>query len=330
VTRARLVLRSLAAAAAATALVASSLSCRHGGDLATLDARTLQAPVRGEAGAALPMRATYFPPTAPRAGRRDVPLVMVEPILFRRELLYSAGRGIIPYLQAEGFPVWLVWLDAAPPPGARAYSRGIAETVATIARETGIRRFDFMGLSLGAEAALHALEPMTAPASTVEIRRVVFLGGGFDFAYPHSFAARTAGIRGGPATALCSLDGDVDCARDFNAPRAAAPLLGFLPAADEDALAPARERFSFVTRVTRVPVLFVAGKIDGIAPSESIFPLYTLWGSDAPDPRSVPKLFFLAGRENALGWEFDQLDLFAGDHAPDVWDHLARWLERND
>ena len=329
-TRARLVLRRLAAATAAATVAAASVSCRHGGDLATLDARTLQAPVRGEPGATLPMRATYFPPTTPRAGRRDVPLVMVEPILFRRELLYSGERGIISYLRAEGFPVWLVWLDAAPPPGARAFSRGIAETVATIARETGLRRFDFMGLSLGAEAALRALDPLTMPSSAMEIRRVVFLGGGFDYAYPHSFGSRLAGIRGGPATALCTLDGDVGCARDFRTPGVVTPWLGFLPAADDDALAPARDRFQFVARMDRLPVLFVTGKVDGIAPSESVFPLYTLWGTAGPDPRAVPKLFFFAGRENALGWEFDQFDLFAGAHAEGVWDHVARWLERDE
>jgi len=174
-------------------LAALLLSCAHGTDFGTFDARTLQAIVPGES---MPMRATYFPSTAPRGRRRDVPLVIVEPLFFRRELLYGDGdRGLIPYLQGEGFPVWLVWVEAASPPNARLLSRGVAETVASIARETGAHRFDLMGLSLGAEAALRALEPLTAPGSMVEIRRVVFLGGGFDFAYPHSFASRTSSGR---------------------------------------------------------------------------------------------------------------------------------------
>jgi hypothetical protein len=312
----------------------TSLACRHRAELATLDARTLRpavASVAPDAGVPLAMRATYYPPTTPRAGRRDVPLIVVEPLFFRREILSpEAGGGLIDYLRGEGFPVWLLWLDAAPPPGPRVLGRAIAETAAAIARETSGRRFDLLGLSLGAEATLRALEPLTAPPSAVEIRRVVFLGGGFDYAYPHSFAARTAAIRGGPAHALCTLDGDVDCARDFRQPRASVPWLGSLPAADDDALAPARERFPFVARFTRLPVLFVAGKVDGIAPTESIFPLYTLWGKDEPEPRAVPKLFFVAGRENALSWEYDPIDLFAGNRAAAVWDHIAQWLERND
>jgi pimeloyl-ACP methyl ester carboxylesterase len=311
----------------ALALLASvgTLACAPRTDLATLDARTLHAI---EGGDALPMRATYFPSTAPRSRRRDVPLIVVEPLLFRRELLYANG-GLIPYLASEGFPVWLVWVDAAPP-DARTLARGIAATVASIARETGVHRFDVAGLSLGADATLRALETLTAPASGVDVRRVVFLGGGFDYAYPNSFASRVASLRGGPAAALCTLDGDAHCARELLHPDAAVPWLGALPAADDDALRPSRERFPFVARFTHLPVLFEGGKGDGIAPSESFYPLYTLWGSDQPDTGAVPKLFFLAGRENGLGWDFDAFDLLAGKHGPDAWAHVVAWLERGD
>ena len=327
----KILARARALAVASAAAAALALSCRLGPDRATLDARTFRpviGPVAG-AGDPAPMRATYFPPTAPRPGRRSVPLVVVEPLLFRRELLYDGpapSNGLVPYLQGEGFPVWLVWIDAVAPPAARALSRGIAETVAAIAKETGARRFDLMGLSLGAEAVLRALEPLTAAGSAVEIRRVVFLGGGFDFAYPRSFASRIATIRNGPASALCALDGDLGCAREFRAASIATPWLASLPAADDDALAPAQARFPFVAHLIHLPVLFVAGKIDGIAPSESIFPLYTLWGRDEPDPRAVPKVFFLAGRENGLGSDFDQLDLLAGNRAEALWGHVADWL----
>ncbi len=57
-----------------------------------------------------------------------------------------------------------------------------------------------------------------------------------------------------------------------------------------------------------------------------MFPVYTLWGSDEPDPSAVPKLLFLAGRENTFGWDFDHFDLFAGAHAEDVWEHVVAWL----
>jgi pimeloyl-ACP methyl ester carboxylesterase len=321
VNRARLL--ALVGAAAAV-----SFACQPAADLRTLDARTLRIGVPGAPNESLSMRATYFPATTPRAGRRSVPLVVVEPLLFRRELLYAGpgpSGGLISYLEGEGFSIWLLW-SAAPPPSARIFGREVADGIESIGRETGIRRFDLLGLSLGAEGALRALEPLMAAETTVAIRRAAFLGGGFDFAYPGSFGSRIAAIRGGPASALCTLDADVDCTRDFRTPRAAAGWLASLPPADDDALAPSRERFAFVTRLTRVPVLFVNGKADGIAPSESMFPLYTLWGSDEPSASAVPKLLFLAGRENALGWDFDHFELFADDRAERLWDHLATWL----
>lgn len=304
-----------------------ALSCRRGTDPATLDARTLHAMVQDDA---LPMRATYFPPTVPRRERRGVPLLVVEPLFFRREILYpEGGGGLVAYLQDEGFPVWVVWVDAPLPLDPRAFSRGIAQTVTQIATTTGARLFDLIGLSMGSEAALRSLDLLTSPGSPVEIRRVAFLGGGFDFDYPGSFASRIARIRGGPATRLCTLDGDVDCARSLRDTRAALPWLGNLPPAGDDALLRSRERFPFVAHFTRLPVLFVSGKADGIAPSESMFPLYVLWGSNEPDPRAVPKLLFLAGRENALGWDLDHFDLFAGPHAEAVWRHIVAWLKHD-
>jgi hypothetical protein len=313
-------------AALVLALISAALACacRHGTDRATLDARTLEATTQGDAPS---MRATYFPPTVPRAGRRDVPLILVEPLLFRRELLYRDG-GLVPYLQDAGFPVWLVWVGASSPPDARVLGRGIAQTVTSIATETGARVFDLVGLSMGSEGTLRALDLLTAPGSSVSVRRVAFVGGGFDFGYPHSTAARIQGIRGGSATSLCTLDGDARCARDFYRPGDTLPWLGVLPPADDDALLPSRARFPFVSRFARLPVLFVTGKADGLAPSESVFPLYTLWGSDQTDPHAVPKLLFLAGRENNLGWDLDQFDLFAGPHAEAVWSHLVAWLAR--
>jgi hypothetical protein len=315
-------------ALASLVLASLALSCRHGSDLRTLDARTLRVVTFDDAPV---MRATYFPSTAPRARRREAPLVVVEPLLFQRTLLYaSEGGGLVGYFQREGFNVWLVGFSSSPPEGPRALGGGIVRMVTSIAKETGIRQIDLLGLSLGAEGALRALEPLMAAGSPVTVHRVVFLGGGFDFAYPHSFASRIASVRGGPATTLCTLDGDVDCARDFRRPGDAVPWLASLPPADGDALAPARERFPFVAHFTRLPVLFVNGKADGIAPSESMFPLYTLWGSDEPNPRAVPKLLFLAGRENALGWDFDDFELLAGPHAERVWSHLVGWLKRDD
>ena len=308
--------------------------CRHA---AGLEARTLkaEAPADGASSAPVPMRATYFPASVPRAGRKETPLLVVEPLLFERELLFDGPHGgLVSYLAAHGFRVWLVGPDGPATPKATDLARGIRATAETIAREAGVRRFDVVGLSLGGEAALAALDGLTAPGSRIEIRRVAFMGTGFDFAYPHSFAARVAphvGPEGAPASTLCTLDGDTGCARLFHDPGGASSWLGALPAEDPAALRPASERFAFVARFTALPVLFVTGKADGIAPSESMFPLFTLWGSQEHDRRAIPKHLFLAGRENGFARDDDQFDLFGSEAARDeVWAHLAAWLAKGE
>ena len=316
---------------------AALAGCRHAAGAEALDARTLrtEAPAEGNTAAAVPMRATYFPASVPRAGRKETPLLVVEPLLFERELLFEGPHGgLVGYLASEGFRVWLVGPAGHGTPKTADLARGIRATAEAIGREAGVRHFDLIGLSLGGEAALTALDGLTAPGSKVSIQRVAFVGTGFDFAYPHSFAARVAphlGPDGASATTLCTLDGDTGCTRLFHDPSGAASWLGALPPEDANELRPASERFPFVARFTALPVLFVNGKADGIAPSESMFPLFSLWGSAERDRRAIPKHLFLAGRENGFARDDDQFDLFGSQRARDeVWAHLAAWLGKSE
>jgi hypothetical protein len=287
----------------------------------SLEARTLRVHVQD---VDLPMRATFFPR---RAARSRTPVVVVEPVFFRKEILYAGGASAIDVLTEDGFDTWLVWTDTDAALDARRVARGIEQTVTSIASETGSRELDLVGTSLGAEAALGALDLLTSPGSPVIVRRVAFVGGGFDYAYPGSFGARVHSVAGGPATRVCAMDGE-GCAPQFHDASRARRWLGTMPPSSPDALDPARARFGFANRWTQLPVLFVAGKADGIAPSESSFPLYELWGRQA-DPATVPKLFFLAGRENDIDGDLDHLELFAGRGAAGVWHHVTAWLARD-
>jgi hypothetical protein len=314
--------RALRVLAVASALVAAS--CTHPASERDLEAHTL----RG--GDALPVHATYFAARTPRGHERDRVIVVVEPILFRRELLYAGpdGGGLVSSLRDEGFAVWLVGASAPALPDARALGRGVAQMVTQIAKETGARSFDLVGLSLGSEAALYALDRLTAPGSPVSVRCAAFVGGGFDFAYPHSFAERAALVGPGDASRLCAQADDQGCTREFHRPADAMPWLGALPPLAADDLEPSDARFAFVRAFSHLPVLFVTGKSDGIAPSESVFPLYEHWGADERDSSKVPKLFFQAGLENELGSDLDHFELFAGRDASRVARLVARWLAR--
>jgi hypothetical protein len=288
-------------ALALPALAALAIGCaRPAHDVASIESRTLR--VAGDP----PMHAIAFPPRV--AGRARTPLVVVEPILWKRDLLLKDG-GLVAWLEDEGFPVWLVGTDAASPPDARALGAGIARTATALARAARLDRVDLVATGLSGDAALSALEGLTAPSSPVQVGRVAFVGAPLDLAYPGDLRARVAG------STLAFHD------------RAAVGWLGVVPPADPAEAKPARERFPFVARLD-VPVLFVAGKSDGIAPSESVFPVFKLWGTASGGMRPLTKGFFLVGRENGLDVDADAFDLFdGGDAAVAAWERLEGFLE---
>jgi hypothetical protein len=301
------------------------LGCVHAPfDPSRLDARALHDSVTTPAGEA-GFHAIPFPPRARTRPTRP-PLVLVEPILFRRELLLEDG-GLVATLEDAGFAVWLVGADAEVPPDVRTFATGIARAIGSVARAAGVDHVDLVSLGLSGAATLGALASLDEPGSPVQVTKLALVGTPLDEAYPDSFAARTRAIGGGPASAICALDGGTGCTRAFRDPGAAA-WLGALPPAEPDAAKHARERYPGLPRFAGTSVLFLAGKLDGVAPTESLFPVFEAWGSGSEVAgASVHKRFFIAGIENELGRDFDGFALLARrDGASAVWDQLIAFL----
>jgi hypothetical protein len=314
--------RSLALVALA-ALALAPLGCLHAPfDPSRLDARALHDSVATPAGEAR-FHAIPFPPRA-RTRPTRAPLVLVEPVLFRRELLLEDG-GLVATLEDAGFPVWLVGADVEVAPDARTSATGIARAIGSVARAAGVDHVDVVSLGLSGAATLGALSSLAEPGSPVRVTKLALVGTPLDEAYPGSFASRTRAIAGGPASALCMLDGGTGCTRAFRDPGAAA-WLGVLPAPDPDDAKHARERYPWLPRIEGTSVLFLAGKLDGVAPTESLFPVFEAWGSEL-GAASVHKRFFIAGLENSMGHDFDGFALLARqDGASAVWDQLIAFL----
>src|SRR5262249_37444838 len=74
-----------------------------------------------------------------------------------------------------------------------------------------------------------------------------------------------------------------------------------------------------------VPALFVNGKIDGVAPSESVYPVYERYGSAAVGP--VRKPIVSVGRENLLP-DRDHWGMLSGEDEAG-FEIVADWLESN-
>jgi hypothetical protein len=249
-----------------------------------------------------------------RAKGEHPPVVLFEPLALRKEVLdRGADGGLVPYLNYRGFPVWVVFAEAHDGLTAAALGRCYAQAVEAIARVTKAPRLDVGGVSLGGQVAAHALAPLEADAAPVG--RVFFYAAGLDYGYPGSFLAALAAGRGGPLAAAC---GDL-CPRWL---AGAGAFLDFLPARGPDEDLPLPDRFPGIP-AARVPALFMTGKIDGLAPSESVYPVYQLYGSGAAAP--VRKRLMIVGRENLLP-DLDHWGMLSGE-AEEGFEVLADWLE---
>jgi hypothetical protein len=301
------------------------LACAHAPfDLAGLDARTMRGSVVVDGGE-VKFHAIPFPLRA-RVRPSSAPLVVLEPMLFDRALLL-APEGLVASLENAGASVWLVGPDARPLPTARAWSYGIASAVERVGTASGSPRVDVLALGLSGPAALLAVGRLGLTHAAIGIDKLVLLGTPLDDAYPGNFAARTQTLAGGPAAAMCGLDQGTACARAFRDPNAIAWLDSF-PTRDASDALPAAERFPFLRGMHGPAVLFVAGKVDGIAPSESSFPVFEQWGRDVGDEHGPPKRFFLAGPENGLPRDYDAFSLLApDDQASAVWNVVLSFLK---
>jgi hypothetical protein len=244
-----------------------------------------------------------------RAKGERPPVVLFEPLAVSRALLdRGADGGLVPYLNYRGFPVWVVFAEAPAGVTTRALGACFAQAVVAIARVTHAPRVDVGGVSLGGQVAAHAL----ASLGDVALDRVFFYAAGLDYAYPGSFLDALADRRGAPLADACG-----GCARWL---AGAGPAdLGVLPPRGADEALPLAERFPGVP-AARAPALFVNGKIDGLAPSESVYPVYQLYGRDGGAPRRL----VIVGRDNFLD-DLDHWGMLSGAHE-DGFEVLGDWL----
>jgi len=269
--------------------------------------------------------ATYFPVTHANAIRR-VPVVVLEPRFFGPDVLHRGREGgLLAYLNFKGHPAWRITIET-PTASSRALAAPLARAIRAISQASKEPAIDVVGASLGAPSVLHAIA-LLADEGASPVRRVVFLGAGLDYAYPGSFLERERDHLGGPTRELCATE--AACKKLVHHPESARPYLGRLPPRDADDAVPAAKRYALLERRSE-PVLFIAGKADGIAPSEASFPVFLKWGEALPGRAMTTKRFFLAARENALGDDYDHAELFVGDRVEyEVFAPIVAFLERD-
>lgn len=269
-------------------------------------------------------RITLFPKTYSALAGPAFSLVIVSPVLVRDEYLYNSGSSsLIPWFNARGVSVWLVYIPQQT--NIEKFGREVLPTVTTAIRQNSNEENWVMGgISLGGQAIAHYLDeaPRNATVSGMLVKAAFFIGTGFDYGYPGSFGRRLAAVN----------DPGSLCAGDF--------CKRYLPGIDarfaaerrwlNDASGKPVWRDSLENVILRdkgVRTLFIAGKIDNVAPSESVYKYFVKTIGD--ETKNSPDCRFLQpGRMNRHSDDFNHRMLLGSDElASDVLPDVLKWID---
>jgi pimeloyl-ACP methyl ester carboxylesterase len=253
-------------------------------------------------------------------------LVLLSPVLVSDEVLWNSGSAsLIPWFNARGVTVWLVHIPAKM--SLERFGRDALPQVTTAIRKNSNEENWVMGgVSLGGQAVAQYLHdaPRNATVSGMLVKAAFFLGTGFDYSYPGSFGKRLALAQNGADANLCAAD---FCRRFFTelAPRIVASRHTLFDAAGKPVWRESLDTVQFPDKGVRV--MFVNGKIDNVAPSESVYKFYVKMIGDetknSPDAR-----FVLPGKMNRHGRDFNHTMTLASDNlASEVLPEIMRWID---
>ncbi len=269
---------------------------------------------------------SMFPRTYSALAGPAFSLVLVSPVLVTEEVLSNSGSAsIIPWFNARGVTVWLVRIPAQMQ--LERFGREILPQVtAAIRKNSNDEHWVMGGVSLGGQAVAQYLHdaPRNATVSGMLVKAAFFLGTGFDYNHPGSFGRRLVAAQDGAQGNLCA---DDFCSR-------------FFPDLPTRFVASRRRLFDVggkpvwrdsldgvQLRGKGVRLMFVNGKIDNVAPSESVYKFYVKTIGDetknSPDVR-----FLLPGKMNRHGRDFNHVMTIASDEAAsEVLPEVLRWID---
>lgn len=266
---------------------------------------------------------SLFPKTYSALAGPAFSLVIVSPVLVSDTALTNSGKSsLIPWFNARGVPVWLVRV----PPGMplEKFGRQVLPTITSaIRKNSNDAQWVMAGVSLGGQAVAHYLDDAqkNATVSGMLVKAAFFLGTGFDYAYPGSFSRR-----------LASLSGQNVCADEFCTrylpgvkPELVSARSALFDAAGKPVWREALDNVSLKDKGVRV--MFIAGKIDNVAPSESVYKFFvkTIGGEtkNSPDVR-----FFLSGRMNRYARDYDHAMMIGSDDlASELLPDVLKWID---
>jgi len=269
---------------------------------------------------------SMFPRTFSALAGPAFSLVLVSPMLVADEALYNSGSSsIIPWFNARGVTVWLVRIP--PQTALERFGREVLPQVTTaIRKNSNDESWVMAGVSLGGQAVAQYLNdaPRNATVSGMLVKSAFFLGTGFDYSYPGSFTQKLPALQDGAEGNLCAAE---FCKRFFASlpPRLVASRKNLFDASGKPVWR--NNLDALVLKDKGVRIFFLAGKIDNVAPSESVYKFYVKTIGDerktSPDFR-----FMLPGKMNRHGKDFDHGMMIASDAlASEILPDILKWID---
>lgn len=269
---------------------------------------------------------SMFPRTYSALAGPAFSLVLVSPVLVADEALYNSGTAsIIPWFNARGVTVWLVRIPAQTQ--LEKFGRDILPQVTTAIRKNSTDESWVMaGVSLGGQAIAHYLHdaPRNATISGMLVKSAFFLGTGFDYNYPGAFTKRLGSLQDGAEGNLCAAE---FCKRFFASlpAKLVASRKNLFDASGKPVWRDTLETVQLQGKGVRI--FFLAGKIDNVAPSETVYKFYAKTIGDerktSPDFR-----FMLPGKMNRHGKDFDHGMMVASDAlASEILPDILKWID---
>ena len=269
---------------------------------------------------------SLFPKTYSALMSSSFSLILLSPVLVKDDALYNSGSAsIIPWFNARGISVWLIRIknDVSLEKFGQAI---LPEILSSVRKNSGDNDWVMGGISLGGQAAAHYLAdaPQNAKTTGMAFKAAFFLSTPFDYNYPGSFGKRLAQANDGEKKNLCNAD---FCERFFKG--LSENLIVSKKDIHDSTGKPLWKDLipSTYLRGKGVRIFFLTGKIDNVAPSESVYSMFTKTipkeTENSPEAR-----FLLPGYLNRMSRDFNHADMIAGEALCDeVLPEILRWID---
>ncbi len=263
------------------------------------------------------------------------PIIMIDPIFFKKEHLYNNPyKSIIPWLNYHGIHVILIHLERYNPNTTNLETLGtkiIPHTIQKIAAKRKERSYILMGISLGGQSVMHFIASQQVSylrrRKNINITRVAFYNTGLDYNYEQSFynwCLRNKYVNKNVKEIPIQKGYG-----EFN--KKNKKFFNYIPSLETKP----RVKWKKITSIKDLPMVFITSALDNLSPSESMFPLYILYGNGSDQnyylvKKDIPRFFLTSGILMGFSKDYNHIENIWGEEIrKDMLRYLIFWMKED-